>query len=89
MLLRVWHSFASSLSEMHFHTSMMTCLGLVFVSLAVSFCIFLREGGLLSGLVLGEVNVESTSGLCHVLRRGLGGICNRVCFQCISGELGT
>ena len=46
--------FASSVSEIHLHTSMMTCMGLLFISLASDFYRFYREGGLLSGLLLGE-----------------------------------
>ena len=45
--------YASYLSEINFHTSMMTCMGLLFISLASDFYRFYREGGLLSGLLLG------------------------------------
>ena len=68
------YRFASSLYEILWNTSMSNFIGFVIISLASSFYIFPREGGLLYGLLLGEGNVESTSNLCRELRRGLGGV---------------
>ena len=54
-------SLTSSLSNIYLHTSMMTCLGFVFISWAILFSIISRDKETLSRLLLGEVNVESTS----------------------------
>ena len=51
------YSFTSSHSDTHLHTSVMTCLGLVFISLIIPFYRYPREGGLLSGILLGEGSV--------------------------------
>ena len=68
------YSFASSISDIHLNTSMMTCMGFVFIYWASYFYIFSREGGDISGLILGEGNIESTNALGIMLRWGWGGV---------------
>ena len=67
------YSFTSSLSGIHFHTSMITCLGFVFISWESSFCILSREGGDMSGILIGEGNLESTKGPDLMPRWDFGG----------------
>ena len=53
--------FASYLSSIHLHTSMMTCLGFVIISWEIFFFRFSRDRDTLSRLLLGDVNGVSTS----------------------------
>ena len=50
--------FDSSLSDIHLHTSMMTCLGFVFISWASFFSISSRDREVLSRMILVEINLE-------------------------------
>ena len=77
------YSFASSISDIHLNTSMMTCMGFVFIYWASYFYIFSREGGDISGLILGEVNIESTNALGIMLRWGCGGGYLRECVSSV------
>ena len=45
--------FSYFLSEIHWRASIITFLGLVFISLEIYFSRFLWEGGLFSGLIIG------------------------------------
>ena len=61
--------FDSSISNIHFHTSMMTCMCFVIISWSSLFFIFSMYREVLSRLLLGDGNVESTSSV----GGGLGG----------------
>ena len=84
----------SSLSDIHLHTSIITCLGFVFISCASSFYRFLREGREMAVIILGEGNLESNNSLCLMSRWVLGGggvmyVCVFLLFSWGVGDIGA